>query len=142
MSTATKGSTVKIHYRGSLDDGTVFDSSEGREPLEFTLGAGQVIEGFDEAVTGMSPGEKKNVKIPMDKAYGQHKEELVLSAPREHVPEDIEPEIGMHLQVGGPQGEVVQVVVVDMNETHIKLDANPPLAGHDLNFDIELVELA
>jgi peptidylprolyl isomerase len=142
MSVAQEGNTVKIHYKGSLDNGTIFDTSEGRDPLEFTLGSGQVIAGFDEAVSGMAVGEKKSVKIPVDKAYGPRNEELVIAAPKEHVPADINPEIGQKLQMGGPNGELVVVTVVEISDTHITLDANPPLAGEDLNFDIELVEVA
>ncbi len=142
MSVAKEGNTVKIHYKGTLENGSVFDTSEGREPLEFTLGSGQVIAGFDEAVSGMSVGEKKSVTIPVDKAYGPRNEELVIDAPKEHVPEDINPEVGQKLQMGGPNGEIVLVTVVDITDSHIKLDANPPLAGEDLSFDIELVEVA
>lgn len=142
MTVAEKGNKVKIHYKGTLQDGTVFDSSEGREPLEFTIGGGQVIVGFEEAVSGMNVGEKKSVTIPVDKAYGPRNEDLVIAAPKEHVPDDINPEIGQKLQMGGPNGELVLVTVVEITDTHIKLDANPPLAGEDLNFDIELVEVA
>lgn len=141
MTTAQSGSTVKIHYKGTLENGDVFDSSEGREPLEFTIGNGQVITGFDEAVTGMNVGEKKSVKIPVDKAYGPRNEELVLEAPKEHVPPDLKPEIGQRLEMGGPNGELLLVTVVEITDTHITLDANPPLAGMDLNFDIELVAI-
>ncbi len=142
MTVAEQGNKVKIHYTGTLDDGTTFDSSEGREPLEFTLGSGQVIVGFDEAVAGMRVGEKKDVKIPVEKAYGPRNEEMVIEAPRQHIPADIHPEIGQKLQMGGPNGEVVLVTVVEVTESHVKLDANPPLAGQDLNFKIELVEIA
>ena len=133
MTVAANGNTVKIHYKGTLEDGSVFDTSEGRDPLEFKIGSGQVIVGFEEAVSGMSVGEKKSVTIPVDKAYGPRNEELVIAAPKEHVPADIKPEVGQKLQMGGPNGE--------LTDTHIKLDANPPLAGEDLNFDIELVEV-
>lgn len=139
MTVAEHGNTVKIHYTGTLDNGSVFDTSAGREPLEFTLGGGQVIAGFDEAVAGMAVGEKKNVTVPVDKAYGPRNEELVIAAPKEHVPADINPEVGQQLQMGSPNGELVVVTVVEITDTHIKLDANPPLAGQDLNFDIELV---
>jgi peptidylprolyl isomerase len=142
MTVAVQGNTVKIHYTGTLDNGSVFDTSEGREPLEFTLGGGQVIAGFDEAVTGMAVGEKKSVKVPVDKAYGPRNEELVIAAPKEHVPADISPEVGQKLQMGGPNGEMVVVTVVEITDSHIMLDANPPLAGEDLNFDIELVAVA
>ena len=141
MSQAKNGDAVKINYTGKLDDGTVFDSSEGRDPLGFTLGGGQVIPGFDEAVLGMAVGESKSVNIPADKAYGQRNEEMIIEAPRDQVPADITPEIGQQLQMGGPNGEVVVVVITEVTDTHIKLDANPPLAGKDLNFDIELVSI-
>ncbi len=142
MTVAQEGNTVKIHYKGTLDDGSVFDTSEGREPLEFTVGSGQVIAGFDEAVTGMSVGEKKNVKIPVDKAYGPRNDDLVIPAPKEHIPADINPEVGQKLQMGGPNGELVVVTVTEITDSHVMLDANPPLAGEDLTFDIELVEVA
>ena len=141
MSQAQQGDTVKIHYTGTLEDGTVFDSSEGKNPLEFTLGSGQVIVGFEEAVTGMSNGEKKNVNIPADKAYGQHNKEMILQAPRDQVPSDINPEVGQQLEMGGPEGEIVIVRVVEVSDEHVTLDANPPLAGKDLTFDIELVAI-
>ncbi|MEN8142655.1 MAG: peptidylprolyl isomerase [Thermodesulfobacteriota bacterium] len=141
MTQAKSGDAVKIHYKGTLDDGTVFDSSEGRDPLAFTLGGGQVIPGFDEAVTGMAVGESKSVNIPADKAYGQRNEEMIIEAPRDQVPPEITPEVGQQLQMGGPNGEVVVVVIVEVTDDHIKLDANPPLAGKDLNFDIELVSI-
>ncbi len=139
MTTAQSGSKVKIHYKGTLENGDVFDSSEGREPLEFTIGSGQVIKGFDEAVTGMNVGEKKSVTIPVEKAYGHRNDELVIEAPREHIPPDLNPEIGQRLEMGGPNGELLLVTVVEISDSHITLDANPPLAGMDLNFDIELV---
>ncbi len=141
MATAEKGNKVKIHYKGTLEDGTVFDSSEGREPLQFTIGSGEVIVGFDEAVTGMAPGEKKKVLIPVEKAYGPRNDEMVISAPRTHIPADINPEVGQKLQMGGPNGELILVRVVEVTDSEVKLDANPPLAGKDLNFDIELVEI-
>jgi len=142
MTVAAQGNTVKIHYTGTLDNGSVFDTSEGREPLEFILGDGQVIAGFDEAVAGMTVGEKKSIKVPVDKAYGPRNEELVIAAPKEHVPADINPEVGQKLQMGSPNGELVVVTVVEITDSHIMLDANPPLAGQDLNFDIELVAVA
>lgn len=142
MTVAKKGDKVKINYTGKLEDGSVFDSSEGHDPLEFTLGGGEVIVGFDEAVTGMVPGEKKDVLIPVDKAYGPRNEEMVISAPREHIPADINPEVGQKMQMGGPNGEVILVSVVEVTDTVVKLDANPPLAGLDLAFEIELLEIA
>lgn len=141
MTQAKKGDNVKINYTGTLNDGTVFDSSEGRDPLAFTLGGGQVIPGFEEAVLGMAVGENKSVNIPAAKAYGQRNEEMIIEAPRDQVPAEITPEVGQQLQMGGPNGEVVVVVITEINDTHIKLDANPPLAGKDLNFDITLVSI-
>ena len=142
MTAAKNGDSVKIHYTGTLEDGSTFDSSAGRDPLEFTLGSGQVIVGFDEAVTGMEPGEKKNVTIPADKAYGQRNEEMVITAPRDQVPPEINPEIGQQLQMQGPDQQMVIVQVTDVTDEHVILDANPPLAGKDLIFDIELVSIA
>ena len=142
MTEAKRGDNVKVHYTGRLEDGTVFDSSEGREPLEFAVGSGQVIQGFDEAVVGMSIGDSKEVHIPVEKAYGERKDEMVIQAPIEQVPPDLNPQIGMQLEMGGVNGEILRVVVVEITETHITLDANPPLAGKDLNFSIELVECA
>ena len=142
MAAATKGDSVKIHYTGTLTDGTVFDSSAGREPLGFTLGSGQVIPGFDEAVLGMSHGESKKVTIPADKAYGEHKKELVMPVPRNQVPPEINPEVGQKLQLQGPNGQPMMVEVVEINDDHVMLDANPPLAGKELTFEIELVEIA
>ena len=138
MATAQRGDTVKVHYRGTLADGTVFDSSEGREPLEFKIGSGQVIVGFDEAVTGMEPGHKKEVTIPMDKAYGSYNGDLVMTVSIDQVPPDLKPEVGMMLEVGGAGGEIVRVQVVEVTGEHIILDANPPLAGKDLNFSMGL----
>jgi peptidylprolyl isomerase len=114
----------------------------GVEPLEFTLGSGQVIAGFDEAITGMEPGEKKRVTIPADKAYGQRNEEMVISAPRDQVPADITPEVGQQLQLAGPNNQPIVVKVTEVTDEHIQLDANPPLAGKDLTFELELVEIA
>ncbi|MEW6501034.1 MAG: FKBP-type peptidyl-prolyl cis-trans isomerase [Thermodesulfobacteriota bacterium] len=141
MAQAKKGDRVKIHYTGKLTNGTVFDSSAGREPLEFTLGSGQVIAGFDEAVDGMAVGEAKSILIPVDKAYGPRSEQLIMDIPRSQVPPDLDPQVDQQLQMGGPNGEVIVVKVVKVTESAITLDANPPLAGEDLNFDIELVAI-
>lgn len=142
MTTAKEGDTVHVHYKGSLENGEVFDTSEGRDPLSFTVGTGQVIPGFEEAVVGMALNEKKNVTIPVDKAYGQRNEEMVLTIPRDQVPTDINPEVGLRLQMQGPGNTPVMVEVTEVEEEHVKLDANPPLAGKDLIFDIELVEIS
>jgi peptidylprolyl isomerase len=142
MATAKQGDTVHIHYSGSLEDGTVFDSSAGRDPMSFTIGGGQVIPGFEEAVIGMAIDDKKNVTIPVDKAYGPRNEELVMTVPKDQVPPDLNPEVGQKLQMQGPNNTPVVVEVTEVAEEHIKLDANPPLAGKDLIFDLELVEIA
>ena len=142
MSEVRRGDNVKVHYTGTLEDGTVFDSSDGKDPLEFAVGSGQVIPGFDEAMVGMTVGEKKTVHIPVEKAYGERNDSMVITAPIEQVPPDLEPEIGMLLEVGGPNGEIMRVKVVEINEKEIILDANPPLAGKALTFAIELIECA
>ncbi len=141
MAQAKKGDEVKVKYTGRLADGTVFDSSEGRPPLEVVLGSGHVIQGFDEALTGMVVGEKKTVVIPVEKAYGEYDPDKVMEVPMEQVPADFSPEIGQKLEVGGVNGEIVMVVVREINDTHIYLDANPPLAGEELIFDLELVAI-
>lgn len=135
---AQKGDTVKVYYKGTLDNGTEFDSNFGNEPLEFDLGAGQMIEGFEQAVFGMEKDEKKTVKIPSEKAYGEPNPEHILKAGRDKLPQDIEPQIGMPLMLPLPQGEPIQVTITDFDEETITLDANHPLAGQDLNFEIEL----
>jgi peptidylprolyl isomerase len=140
MTQVMRGDNVKVHYTGKLNDGTVFDSSDNREPLSFAVGSGQVIAGFEEAVLGMAVGESKVVHIPIDKAYGERKEELVMQVPIEQVPPDLKPEIGLRLEVGGMNGELIRVVVIAISATHITLDANAPLAGKELTFELELVE--
>lgn len=141
MSVATKGSTVKVHYTGKLKDGTVFDSSENREPLEFTLGDGNMIKGFDTAVQGMEVGEDKSVTIPSDEAYGPKREDMMIDVPIEQVPADIKPQVGMDLSVQNQQGQPVPVKVIHVDTEKITLDANHPLAGEDLVFDLKLVEV-
>lgn len=135
-----KGDSVKVNYKGSLADGTVFDSSEGKKPLEFIVGSGQVIQGFDEAMIGMNIGDSKVVEIPVEKAYGERRDEMMMVVPVEQVPPDLTPEVGMKLEMGGMNGEVVRVVVVNVDEKDVTLDANPPLAGEELIFSIELVD--
>ena len=141
MQQAKSGDTVKVHYSGRLIDGTTFDSSSGREPLEFKVGNGDVIKGFDDGVTGMSVGEKKTVHIPADEAYGQKDENRIVDFPRTNFPADMEPEVGMQLNMTNGAGQVIPVVIVDVNEENVILDANHPLAGEDLIFDIELVDI-
>ncbi|MCP9482721.1 peptidylprolyl isomerase [Shimia sp. CNT1-13L.2] len=142
MTVAKSGDKVRIHYTGTLSDGSVFDSSEGREPLEFTLGSGQVIPGFDAGVTGMSVGEKKTVEIPCDQAYGPSHPEAIQDVPREQIPAEIPLEVGLQLQMQAPTGQVVPVTVVKITEEAVTLDANHALAGKDLTFALELVEIA
>jgi peptidylprolyl isomerase len=141
MSQAKAGDTVRIHYTGKLDDGTQFDSSAGRDPLEFALGGGQVIPGFDQAVQGMALGESKSVRIPAEEAYGPRHEQLIQEVPKSALPDDIQPAVGMPLQAQGADGQVVQLVVVAVTAESITVDGNHPLAGQALNFDIELVEI-
>ncbi len=142
MQQAKKGDTVKIHYHGRLTDGTTFDSSEGREPLEFELGSGMVIPGFDLGVSGMTIGEKKTINIPAAEAYGEKNEEMILEFPRTQFPEDMTPEVGMQLNMSNNQGQNFPVVIVEVKEEVVMLDANHPLAGKELIFDLELVEIA
>ncbi|HEY5644255.1 MAG TPA: peptidylprolyl isomerase [Woeseiaceae bacterium] len=141
MTQAKAGDTVRIHYTGTLDNGTRFDSSEGREPLEFNLGGGQVIPGFDAAVDGMAVGESKTVTIPAAEAYGERHEQLVQQVPREMLPDTIEPAVGMQLQSQSPEGQVMNLVVTEVTDAAITVDANHPLAGQALTFSIELVEI-
>jgi len=141
MSQAKAGDTVRIHYTGTLADGTEFDSSRGREPLEFALGSGQVIPGFDNAVEGMSVGDAKSVTIEPDQAYGVHHEQLVQEVPKSALPDDLEATVGMQLQSQAPDGQVMLFVIAAVGDDTITVDGNHPLAGQALNFDIELVEI-
>lgn len=141
MSQAKSGDTVKIHYTGTLNDGSQFDSSAGRDPLEFVLGSGQVIPGFDNAVEGMAVGDSKNVQIAPEDAYGDRHEQLVQEVPKTALPEDMKPEVGMGLQSQTPDGQIMQLTVTEVGDATITVDANHPLAGQTLNFDIELVAI-
>jgi peptidylprolyl isomerase len=141
MSEAKPGDKVKVHYTGKLADGTQFDSSADQEPLEFTLGAGEVIQGFEEAVVGMNPGDTKTATIGADEAYGDYDEDLVLEVERDQFPPEITPEVGQRLQLHQPDGEVVGAVVTGFDDETVTLDANHPLAGQDLTFEIELVAI-
>lgn len=142
MSIASTGDTVQVHYTGTLDDGTQFDSSRGREPLEVKLGTGQVIAGFDEALIGMSVGDSKTVTIPADQAYGLHRSEMVHAVPRTAIPEEIELVPGLGLSARGPEGQTLSFVVVAFDDAQVTLDGNHPLAGQDLTFALELVSIA
>lgn len=139
MAQAKKGDKVQVNYKGYLEDGTIFDSSKGKDPLAVTLGSGTVIPGFDAALIGMEPGDKKTVKISVDQAYGPHNAEMVMQMPKSQVPPDLKPEVGQKLQVGGASGELMMVEVIDVTDEFVVLDANPPLAGKELTFDLELV---
>ena len=141
MSNAKSGDTVKIHYTGTLDDGSQFDSSAGRDPLEFEVGSGQVIPGFDKAVEGMAVGDSKNVRIEPDEAYGPRHEQLVQEVDRSLLPDDLDPREGMTLQSNSPDGQTMQFMVTAVAEETITVDANHPLTGQALSFDIELVEI-
>lgn len=141
MQTAKKGDKVKVHYHGKLTDGTTFDSSEGRSPLEFEVGSGQVIPGFDDGVTGLQVGEKRTVHIPAEQAYGPASEEQIVEFPRSQFPPEMAPEVGMPLQMSNDQGQTFQVVIKEVKDDVVVLDANHPLAGKDLVFDIELVDI-
>ena len=134
------GKKVRIHYKGTLSDGEMFDSSEGRDPLEFETGSGMVIPGFDSAVRDMEVGGKKTVTLPAAEAYGEIREEMVGDIPRTNFPEGMELQIGMPLQMQGPQGPL-PVVVKEVKEDAVTIDANHPLAGKDLTFALELVEI-
>ena len=141
LSKVKDGNTVKVHYTGTLKDGSVFDTSAEREPLEFKLGEGQLIPGFEKAVIGMEAGESTKIDIPVDEAYGEAREDLIINVPKDQLPEDVEPEVGMQLQVNQPDGQPVPVRVAEITDEELKLDANHPLAGKDLSFEIEVVEI-
>lgn len=135
------GDTVRVHYTGTLEDGTEFDSSRDGEPLEFTVGSGAVIAGFDEAVSGMQPGERKRVTVLVEDAYGPHRTELVMVVERSEFPDDLEPEVGQELQVSQGDDESFVVTVTEVSDGVVTLDANHPLAGEPLTFELELVEI-
>jgi peptidylprolyl isomerase len=139
---AKNGDAVKVHYTGRLSDGTVFDSSEDGDPLEFTLGQGQMIAGFEQAVLGMKVGETKTVNIPSDQAYGPRSDDLIMDVDRNELPDDMEPWVGLQLQMDQADGSTTIVTITEVSDTNVKLDANHPLAGKDLVFDIEIMEIS
>lgn len=141
MSQAQNGCSVKVHYTGKLEDGTVFDTSENIEPVQFVIGSGEIIPGFEKALIGMETGESKTITIPCDEAYGQRREDLIAEVSRTELPPDLELNVGQKLQVGDQQSGTVIVSVVDMDEDNVKLDANHPLAGENLVFDIQVIEI-
>lgn len=141
MTEVKAGDTVRIHYTGTLSDGSVFDSSDGRDPLEFEVGSGMIIPGLDVALPGMVVGDKKNVEIDSADAYGPINPEMQQAVPREGIPADIPLEPGTQLQMQTPDGQAMPVTVLAVTDTEVTLDANHPLAGKDLTFDIELVSV-
>jgi len=141
MTKAQNGHTVKVHYTGKLDDGSVFDSSVNREPLEFTLGQGQVIAGFEQAVEGMAPGETKSTTIAPEDGYGPRRDEMLAVVSREHLPDDLDVQVGQRLTLQPKGGERMIVKVAEVSEATVTLDANHELAGKRLTFDLELVEV-
>jgi len=141
MQLVKTGDLVRVHYTGKLTSGEQFDSSQGRDPLEFTVGAGQMIKGFDAALPGMSVGQKKTIEISFEDAYGPRSEEDIIPLPIENVPPDMKLEVGMMLSLSNAQGQPVQVVILEIREDVVLLDANHFLAGKDLVFDIELVTI-
>lgn len=141
MAQAKEGDTVRVHYTGKLEDGTVFDTSSERAPMEFTIGEGEIIPGFEQAVIGMEPGETKTARIPPEEAYGPHRDDMTLTVERDQFPADINPEPGQQLQIQQSGGRVAIVTVSDVSESTVTLDANHPLAGQPLTFDIQLVDI-
>jgi peptidylprolyl isomerase len=142
MTQAKKGDKVKVQYTGKLEDGTVFSSSPHEEPLQFTIGEGQILPGFEQAVIGMNPGESKIVQIAPENAYGPRLEELVVVIAREQLPNEMNPALGERLQIRQTDGQTIAVTVADVSPSTVTLDANHPLAGKDLTFDIRLLEFA
>ena len=141
MAQAKEGDTVRVHYTGKFDDGTIFDSSTGSAPIEFVIGEQHVIPGFEDAVSGMNVGEAKTIYIPFDQAYGPHYDEMVLSVPREQFPATVNPEVGQALELHQPDGQALTVMISEVTDTVVTLDANHPLAGENLTFDIQLAEI-
>ena len=141
MQQVKKGDTVKVHYHGRLKTGETFDSSKDRQPLEFEVGSGSVIKGFDDGVTGMGIGEKKTINIPVEEAYGQKNPDMIIEMPKDRFPENMELEVGMSLMMSNGEGQNFQVVIHEIHEESVVLDANHPLAGQDLIFDLELVDI-
>jgi FKBP-type peptidyl-prolyl cis-trans isomerase 2 len=138
MAEAKTGDTVRVHYTGKLADGTVFDTSKERHPLKFTLGNGQVIAGFEQAIIGMNPGDSKTIRIPPDQAYGEHRKELVITFNRSQLPQGMNPQVGQRLELTQENDQTVLTTIVGVNDTDLLLDANHPLAGKELTFDLQL----
>jgi peptidylprolyl isomerase len=141
MAQAKEGDTVRVQYTGKLKDGTIFDTSDEREPLEFTIGKGEIIPGFERAVIGMKPGETKTATIPPEEAYGPHRDDMLFTIDRDQFPEDIQPRPGQQLQIQQPGGQAAIVTVSDVSELTVTLDVNHPLAGQPLTFAIKLLDI-
>ncbi len=141
MTRAQNGDRVRVHYTGTLDSGDVFDTSYEREPLEFVIGEGKLIPGFEKAVEGMEIGEKKKIKIPYQEAYGERRNELLIDVPKKDLPEGLEPQVGMQFQLNTPTGGSIIAELIEVKDESVILDANHPLSGKDLNFEIELIEI-
>ncbi len=141
MAQAKKGDTVRVHYTGKLEDGTVFDSSRSRHPLQFTLGNGQVIAGFESAITGMTIGESKTTVIPMEQAYGERRDNMIVTVMKDQLPPDLDVKVGQRLEITQADDKVLLVTVTAVTDSSITLDANHPLAGKSLTFDLELIDI-
>ena len=141
MATANNGDEVQVHYTGKLEDGTIFDSSED-EPLSFTIGENRVIPGFEEAVTGMEPGDSKTTEVEPEQAYGEHREDMVMEMDRDQIPGEVDPEVGQQLQLRLENGQTVPVLITALGDDSVTIDANHPLAGRKLIFDIEVVDVS
>ena len=141
MAQVTQGDTVRVHYTGKLEDGTIFDSSINREPLEFTIGEGRLLPDFETGVMGMNPGDSKTINISCEKAYGPYRDEMLISLKREQIPENLDVEVNQPLQLVREDGQQIMVTVAEISESTVTLDANHPLAGQDLNFELQLVEI-
>jgi len=139
---AKEGDEVQVHYTGKLEDGTVFDTSQDGEPLSFTIGENRVIPGFESAVVGMEPGDSKTTEIEPDQAYGEHRDDMVMELDRDQIPEDVEPDVGQQLQLRLENGQTVPVLITALGEETVTIDANHPLAGRTLIFEIEVVDVS
>lgn len=142
MPKAKKGDTVKLHYTGYFEDGSAFDTTDGQAPVEFVIGSEDVIPGIDNAVIGMSPGETKSIEVSADDAYGPYNKNLAIKITKDELPEGFEPEVGQQFELDQPDDKVYLVTIIDIKDDEIVLDANHPLAGHDLRFDLELIDIA
>lgn len=141
MSKVKENDTVKVHYTGKLANGEVFDSSADRDPIEFTLGEGQIIPGFEKGIVDMAVEEQKTITVPVEEAYGERREELIQEVPKDQLPPEIKPEVGMALMSRTPEGQELRVTVAEVKDNSIMIDANHPLAGEELTFEVQLVEI-